>query len=420
MNIPQILINGGEFGTVRELPGPNQSLLALDPRLSPPVKRALREVVEGGSRPGKVWILSSGTTMAPDTYRLVQLSWAALLASAQAVNQHLRVDAHDHWLLALPDFHVGGLSVHVRAQYLRDGAFAPGSRDGAFAPGSRHDASAPGAGIPVTRAAGNNSPWSPERYLESAHTSGATLSALVPTQVYDLVVRGLRCPRSLRAVVIGGQALPPALYLKARELGWPLLPSYGLTEACSQVATAPLDSLGQLAEFPPLQLLPHIHATISPDGLLHLRGESLCEGYWFVRVNEGELQSAEFVDPRQDNWLTTSDRAAIEGADGGAPQLRILGRSGDAVKIGGELVERSGLEDALLAARLALGLVSDAAVRTVPDERLGHRVELDVEDEKAAALLLEKYNSKLPPYAHARAVHVVPRIDRTVLGKQRR
>lgn len=402
MNIPQILINGGEFGTVREFPGPNQSLLALDPRLSPSVKRALREVVEGGSRPGKVWILSSGTTMAPDTYRLVQLSWAALLASAQAVNQHLRVDAHDHWLLALPDFHVGGLSVHVRAQYLRDGAFAPG------------------AGIPVTRAAGNNSPWSPERYIESAHTSGATLSALVPTQVYDLVVKGFRCPQSLRAVVIGGQALPPALYLKARELGWPMLPSYGLTEACSQVATASLSSLSQTAEFPSLELLPHIEATISPDGLLRLRGASLCDGHWIVRVNEGGLQGAEFVDPRQDNWLTTSDRAAIEGADGGAPQLRILGRSGDAVKIGGELVERSGLEDALLAARLALGLVSDAAVRTVPDERLGHRVEIDVEDEKAAALLLEKYNSKLPPYAHARAVHVVPRIDRTVLGKQRR
>jgi O-succinylbenzoic acid--CoA ligase len=107
-------------------------------------------------------------------------------------------------------------------------------------------------------------------------------------------------------------------------------------------------------------------------------------------------------------------------ASGGAVQLRVLGRKGDAVKIGGELVERSGLEDALLVARLALGLKSDAALRLVPDDRLGHRVELEVEDGNIGVHLQERLNALLPPYAHARLVRVVPQIDRTALGKQRR
>ena len=36
------------------------------------------------------------------------------------------------------------------------------------------------------------------------------------------------------------------LYREARALGWPCLPSYGLTETASQVATAPLESLAGL------------------------------------------------------------------------------------------------------------------------------------------------------------------------------
>ena len=40
----------------------------------------------------------------------------------------------------------------------------------------------------------------------------------------------------------GGGAVSDELYRDARALGWRVLPSYGMTECCSQVATALSDS----------------------------------------------------------------------------------------------------------------------------------------------------------------------------------
>ena len=66
-------------------------------------------------------------------------------------------------------------------------------------------------------------------------------SSLVPAQVLDLVRAGLRPPPVLRAIVVGGGAISAELYRDARALGWPVLPSYGMTECCSQIATATHD-----------------------------------------------------------------------------------------------------------------------------------------------------------------------------------
>ena len=61
-----------------------------------------------------IWIRSSGTTGRGEV-RWVALSKNAFLVSAQAVNKHLQVTPGDVWLRCLPEFHVGGLSIHARA-----------------------------------------------------------------------------------------------------------------------------------------------------------------------------------------------------------------------------------------------------------------------------------------------------------------
>src|SRR5207244_3174402 len=97
--------------------------------------------------------------------------------------------------------------------------------------------------------------------------SKATLTALVPTQVHDLVANKLRSPKTLRAVIVGGGSLNSELYDEARALGWPVMPSYGMTECASQIATANLKS-------PSLNILPHLTIKIVENKIC-IKGESL-------------------------------------------------------------------------------------------------------------------------------------------------
>jgi O-succinylbenzoic acid--CoA ligase len=53
-------------------------------------------------------------------------------------------------------------------------------------------------------------------------------------------------------VVVGGGALAKDIGLRALGMGWPLLQSSGMTEACSQLATEPVD---------------HLHSGFDPDSL---------------------------------------------------------------------------------------------------------------------------------------------------------
>ena len=104
--------------------------------------------------------------------------------------------------MALPDFHVGGMGILARC----------------------HEAFLQGG-------SGWRGKWDPVRYHELALAEGSTLSSLVPTQLFDLVEHGLRAPEPLRAVIIGGGRLDDQLYEQALQLGWPLMESYGMTEA---------------------------------------------------------------------------------------------------------------------------------------------------------------------------------------------
>lgn len=318
------------------------SHVLLNPRM-PAGERARLESL-AVDLPGHLWLATSGTSGA---LKLAALSKRAMLASAAAVNRRLRSDASDVWLAVLPTFHVGGLGIHARA-------FLSGARV-------------------VTE-------WSDE----------VTLASLVPAQVSDLLSSGARPPRLLRAVIVGGGALTDELYTAGWESGWPLLPSYGMTETCSQVATAQPGS-------PELVLLDHVEARVE-DGRLAFRGESLFSGYG---------TDAGFVDPKTDGWFVSDDLGSVEGG-----VLRPLGRMGEFVKIGGESVDLSRLDGILVAIA-----GPHAAVAAIPDPRLGHVIHLFMADSVDADLVVPAFNERVHPFERPRQIHVVDRIPRTALGK---
>lgn len=351
--------------------------LLLNPRL-PDRERERLERIRAAmpSLPGHVWMTTSGTS---GPLKLVALGKSAILASARAVNAHLRATNEDVWFCALPTFHVGGLGILARA-------FSNGA-----------------AVVELPS-------WNAAELLAAIRRKRLTLGALVPAQISDLVNAGVECPDGLRAIVVGGGELDPSLLSAARALGWPLLPSYGMTETCSQVATASLDSVGE-AGFPDLELLDHLEAMVVGDRLA-FRGESILTGY--CTEQDG---AAAFVDPKQDGWFFTEDRGRVEHG-GNRTWIRPLGRGRDFVKIGGESVSLARL-DAILADLLGGFPGIDAAVVAVPDERLGSVIHLAVSSITEAETLRQAWDARVLPFERAREVHVTA-IPRSPLGKLRR
>jgi O-succinylbenzoic acid--CoA ligase len=358
----------------------------LNPRLPKQDSKRLCSLIESVSDQfrGHVFLLSSGTTGGTgQDLKWVALSKAALLTSAEEVNRHLKSDSYsgkDVWLHVLPDFHVGGLGIRARS-YLSGAKVVC---------------------LPL---------WNPKEFVNQALSQNATLASLVPAQVFDLVQNGLKSPASMRAVLVGGGALAPSLRLKARELGWPLLITYGMTEACSQIATSSLDSSLSSSLDPELELLPHWAARPCADGRIQIQGDSLFTAY----VYSGPDGEAVVWDPREDGWFSPQDLVSIQGR-----KLEILGRTQDLIKIGGETVDLARLRLILENIKIETSLAADIALISVSDARLGHVIQL-VSDQSltndCASVVMEMFNRKVVAFERIRKWSRMESLPRTSLGK---
>ncbi len=334
-----------------------ENQLLLNPRLPRDVCAAFEKAwLQVRNLENQIGIATSGSSSGHG--KLIVLSRDAILASARAVNERLDSTSEDVWFKALPDFHVGGLGILARA-HLSGARVREYSRD----------------------------KWEPQAFMRDL--DGATIVSLVPTQLFDLVQSEFRAPESVRAVIVGGGRLDESLRLRARELGWPVLASYGLTECSSQVAT----SLSP--DEPALKFLSHVEARVT-EGRIEIRSPALLTG----------VIEEEFTDPKREGWFLTEDLGEVEG-----DELRVHGRSQDFVKVGGEGVSIPRLEDRLK----SLGYKGDAAVLAAYDERLGAKIVLLAT--VGAESLKEEFNRDVAPFERAREAYTVEAIPRSALGK---
>lgn len=360
----------------------SQNQILLNPNLPEGERKQLTQLArEGFEKLGlkhHVALATSGTTQAQsNSQKIVFLSEYALMASAQAVNQHLQVSASDVWGASLPRYHVGGLGIFLRADL-------------------------------KGRAVEHTGPWEPHLFVQFLSANQVTLASLVPTQVYDLVHAQLRAPPSLRAVVVGGAALHSDLYLKARQWGWPLLPSYGMTETCSQIATAEISDL-EKNEMSLPKLLNHAQILFE-DSKASVASPSLLTAYG--QVQEGLVQ---FWDPK--NAL---GHFALEDQLQEVPnqRIRVLGRSRDFFKVSGESLLLSQLQQALEKILIQKNkTATDFYLSYVEDPRTGNKVVLYTTLQDSVDDVCEAYKKEVLPVAKIREVIQVKEIPRTDLGK---
>ena len=301
--------------------------------------------------PDAAWVVihTSGTTGEP---KPVELTYGNFAASATASASNLGVNPDDRWLCALPLFHVGGLSILTRSAIYGTCAVV-------------HER------------------FDPDAVRESLESGEATLVSLVATQLRRLRAAGLTRSPALRAALLGGGPVPTELVEWARAIGLPVLPTYGMTETCSQIATP--------------RLLPGVEARTGADGELLVRGPM---------VAPGALAA--------DGWLHTGDVGRVD-PDG---TVHVDGRLKDVIVTGGENVAAAEVEDALL----SHPAVEDAAVVGRPDPEWGEAVTAYVVLRTAAsdADLTAHCRKLLAGYKVPRAMIRVEKLPRTGSGKVRK
>jgi O-succinylbenzoic acid--CoA ligase len=308
---------------------------------SPPVVgdddrcRALREEMRGCD--AALVLFTSGTSGRP---KGAVLSGGNLRASAAASIELLGADDRDRWLCCLPLFHIGGLSILIRSVLAGTSV--------ALHP--RFDARA----VSVA--------------LDDDRITRVSFVATMLAQVLE--VRGKRrAPSGLDVVLLGGGPASRSLLSRAHALGYPVAPTYGLTEAASQVATRPPtiavgddeELAGGLVPLPGTELrisgstLPEDGATST--GEIEVRGPTVMQGYL------GDPEATARV--LRGGWLATGDIGRLDSA--GA--LRVLDRRSDLIVSGGENVYPAEIESVLM----DHSDVDDVGVAALADEVYGQR-----------------------------------------------
>jgi O-succinylbenzoic acid--CoA ligase len=278
-----------------------------------------RSAVVSGPNQLHTVLLTSGSS---GSARPVRLTHGNVAAAVTASAERIANDATDRWLLNLPLHHIGGLSVLWR--------------------------SARAGGTVVVHDA-----FDAARTADVMRRGEVTIASLVPTMLSRILELYSGPYEGMKAVLVGGAAAPQPLVERALDAGLPVLQTYGMTEAASQVTTVvpgeERESLGTVG-------MPLRDMTVSIDD--NGSGEILVDG---PAVSPGYLGESDRTGPHR-----TGDTGAIDAAG----RLIVTGRLDNMIITGGENVYPAAVAE-------VIGrhpFVERVEVVGVPDAEWGHLV----------------------------------------------
>ncbi|MBZ0302304.1 MAG: o-succinylbenzoate--CoA ligase, partial [Anaerolineae bacterium] len=328
-------------------------------------------------------IFTSGTSGRP---KGAVLTAGNFYTSAMASAYHLGHQPEDRWLCVLPLYHVGGLSIIMRAVLY---------------------------GITVDLL--------PRFDLDEVNqvldTQPITLISLVPTMLHRLLETRTDWPESLRLILLGGAAATPELLARCRAMNLPVATTYGLTEAASQVATMRPDdvarkpgSVGEPLLFTNIRIVNKDGEPAEPGeyGEIVVSGPTVMQGYYndpdatARTLQNGELHTGDigYLDEDSDLW--------------------VVQRRSDLIITGGENVYPAEVEQVLR----QHPSVADVCVVGLRDADWGQRVAAAVVLEVGVTLtedeLLAFGRSHLAGYKLPRTFRFVKALPQTASGKIQR
>jgi O-succinylbenzoic acid--CoA ligase len=325
---------------------------------------------------------TSGTTGNPKGVIVTYgMQWWNAVGSALNLG-HYREDC---WLACLSLFHIGGLSILFRSIIYGISVILHEKFDAAT----------------VNRA------------IYEGHVTIISVVAVMLLRMLDEGESQGQYPSTLRCVLLGGGPAPRSLLEDCVARAIPVVQTYGLTEACSQVVTlAPADALRKLGSagrpLPQVQLLllsEDRPAAVGEPGTIYLKGPSITPGY----ADRPEA-TAEAI---RDGWLCTGDIGYLDEEG----YLYVLDRRSDLIISGGENVYPAEIESVLL----SHPDVAEAGVCGQADAQWGQVpiafVRLRAGHDAVPEALLAYASQYLARYKIPRAIYLVDELPRNSSGK---
>ena len=270
-----------------------------------------------------VIMTSSGTTGTP---KIIPLTEAQLVATAAEVAGHLRLRDGEIGYSPLPLFHINGLVVGVLSSLVA------------------------GSSLVLERRFSRRTFWD---VVERFDVTWLNLVPAIIAALADGTEAGdpshLAARRRVRLARSASAPLPDSVRIRFESLhAIPVIETYGMTEAASQITANPLTAPRPGSVGLPIgvqlrivgadeQRLPAAH-----DGRVQIRGRAVTDVYWETTASGG-WKPASATTPS--GWLTTGDLGHLD-SDG---YVYLVGREGDAINRGGEKIRPREVEDVLLA-----------------------------------------------------------------------
>jgi o-succinylbenzoate---CoA ligase len=299
---------------------------------------------------------TSGTTGRPNP---VEITFGNIHANARGVQRALGLGDDERWLCPLPLSHVGGLMCVLRSA------------------------------IMATTVVLAPPPFDEHAVAAQLRDDGITVASLVPAQLQRLLDAGATPGPALRRILLGGGPIARELLERARDAGFPVSASYGLTQACSTVTVAEPGDVETAG-----RAIPGVGVAVAEDGEILVSGPTV--------TSLGALRTGDL------GRLTPDGR------------LVVAGRKGEIVITGGENVAPAEVE-AVLAQHPG---VAEAAVFGRPHPLWGEAVAALVVPKPGAdvdsAQLHRHCMERLAPFKVPKAFELVDALPRTGLGKVRR
>lgn len=337
---------------------------------------------------------SSGTTGPP---KIIPLTEAQLVRNAESVARHLLLEPRDVGYSPLPLFHINGIVVGLLSALVAGSSLVVG-------------------------------PFSRRAFWEVVEAQNVTWLNLVPAIFAILTSAEAESPPPISRVRLARSAsapLPPAVAARFEaRYGIPVIESYGMTEAASQITANPLSaprsgSVG-LPISVELRVVDTADQPVPPAqvGRVQIRGDRVTRTYWSISRDGSWTRH---VATNREGWLTTGDLGRLD-SDG---YLYLTGREDDVINRGGEKIHPREVEDVLLAdPRVIAAAVVARAHPTLGSEPVAYVLGVEGLDgrgqDELIDALLARCESALSTFKRPAEIAIVPSLPSAPVGKVRR